>query len=485
MSWKGTILLLLLAGLALGFLLFSGRTRTHPPQEPLLGIDPSIAESIQIQEGGSLIRLISTNGVWMIEKDEKNTFTPTDRADPQLIQSLLETITDIIPLDILRSSEFNRELNLASLGLKQKTRSISIHAGKRETLWIGTEGAAPGSLYARLGSGKTVYLISGKIASLAFRPIQEYRDPRLTRLSSDHINEVSVAETGTMGQQLSLGKDSKTRQSWLLKSPLIAGGDDKTINSWLDSLLGSRVSRWMPEETDSASCGLDTPWAVITLHEEGTAQPVTISIGSPVPDAADSFFIRCSDRPGICVVGGLGPFLAATPQALRSKKITQVEYDAVDKIEILDDHHDPHLLSLTRKPGSDDWLLAAGTDVQPLPGEKVKVWFDKLQNLRAIRFEAATAEHLNYRGLGPHTVPTVIRLIARLSENTAQENAGETVLAQYIFGNGSKNEVALREVEAPELLILPAGSTDFLNSFFPASPSSTPETNAPVPLTNP
>jgi hypothetical protein len=463
MSWRGTLLLMLLAGLSLGFFLFSEQTKTHPPEEPLLGIDPAAANKIEIQEGGGLFALIKTNGIWMIQGNVNRKPPSSDRANPQLIAALLNEAADIEPLDILRSSDLKGKVTLLTLGLKNPDRGITIHSGEKQTLWLGVQGAAQGSLYARLNSGKTVYLIPGKIASLALHPAQDYRDPRLTDLSSDHLNEVSITKGGGI-QQLQLKKDQK--EGWLVVAPLSCNGDVPAITSWLDSLLGSQIKRWLPDDADPSSCGFDLPSAVVTLREAEATNPLTITIGSPTQESPVSYFVKCSDRPGICLVGGsITNTLSVTPQKLRSKKIKQIDYDTVDRIEILNDHYTPDLLSLTRKSGNDDWLLSAGSDSQTLSPEVVKSWFDQLQNLTATCFEAATGEHVNDRGLGPHSLPTVIRLIARLSENTAQEDKGETVLAEYVFGTANNNEVALREGNASDLMILPESSLDFLKTF--------------------
>jgi hypothetical protein len=57
-----------------------------------------------------------------------------------------------------------------------------------------------------------------------------------------------------------------------------------------------------------------------------------------------------------------------------------------------------------------------------------------------------------------------IRFIAQLTENTAQENAGEVVLADYAFGPVTNNEVALHEGDATDLMILPASAFDMVKN---------------------
>ena len=455
MSWRGTLLLVILAGLAAATLLLSGRSRTRSPQEPLLGIDPAQADRIVIQDSGSEIILVKQNGIWNLQS------APADRADPGMIRNLLESAAGITPLNTLKPADLTGPVSLESLNLNNPKRSLTIRDGKDRRLNVGIEGAAAGQLYARLGSDKTVYLIPSETVRLAFRPAEDFRDPRLTTLSADHLSEVTFSKGDTL-QQLLLRKDTRGSE-WNLLSPLKATGDQRAISTWIASLLSARIDRWMPAGTDPAACGLDFPTAVFTAREAGGSAPVTVSIGSEVPGSPQSRYVRCSDRPGICILSGIGTALEVTPQKLRSRQLPHVEYDAVDRIEIRprEDGSAPSpLFLLSRKKGTDDWNISpelseggGGT----LPGVLVREWFEKLQGVAAESFEPATSERLEARGLGR---PAVIRLIAHLSENTAEEGPGDMVLAEYAFGTPSEGKAALRENNAPDLMIVPESTLE-------------------------
>jgi hypothetical protein len=486
MSWKGTVVLLLMAGCALAFFLFSGGSRTHPPQEPLLALNPEQATTIRIQQGGVMLRIVKSEGIWFIQPEVRDkapaALPPRDRANPALVNALLHEAADIVPLDILRSEDLKGNLNLGSLGLKKPDRSITLEAGKKQTLWFGTSGAAPQTLYARLDSGKTVYLISSKITSTAFRPLQEYRDPRVTAIDPDHLDEV-VFNKGSTLQQIHLKREIGTQHGWMLESPVATKGDDQAVDTWLHSLLSAQIINWLPEGTAPSMCGLDTPSATVTLHEEGASAPITLTIGSPSPDTPDSNFVRCSDRPGICLVSnGISTLLAGTPESLRSKSINQVDLDTIDRIEIKDDTNS---LTLSRKQGGHDWLK---NSMEIIPADQVEQWYAQLQGLRALRFDAATPEHLDQWGYGTTNSPQndqniSIKLIAQLSENTAQENAGETLLANYRFGSATNGEVSLLQSESSDLLILPESATRFLHAFSAPIPDS--KTDSPTPSATP
>ena len=93
MSWRGTLLLLSLAALAIGILLFSQRSRTRSPGEPLLGFDPSDADRITILEGAG-----GAGRVEMVREDEvwKLVSPLPDRADQGAVQALLDKASAVV-----------------------------------------------------------------------------------------------------------------------------------------------------------------------------------------------------------------------------------------------------------------------------------------------------------------------------------------------------------------------------------------------------
>lgn len=446
MSWRGTLQLVALAALALFLLLFLGRNHTRSLHEPLFDNNPEAADKIVIEESGGSLTLLRKGGVWQIEGD------PADRADPRLVDALLHSAASLTPLDAIPPGDLIGPLTLSSLGLAKPKRSLTIRSAGTRTLHFGIEGAAAGQLYARLDSGGAVYLIPGGIAAQAFIPSNAFRDRRLTALTADHLGEASISRHGAL-QQLRIVKD---RRGWQLASPVVARADQEAVTAWLKGLLSASVVNWLPGGTDSGSCGLEAPSAVFTLRGEGESTPVTISLGSQFSGAGESFYARCSDRPGICTVTGISPALAATPAALRSKNPQTVPLDTVDKIEISTGDGGRRLL-VARKKGSDDWQVVEGGS-DDLSGMKVEEWYRRLSSLKASGFEPATPDRLAARGLD--AAPLRIRLIAHLSENTAEESAGDMVLGEYAFGTASDGTVAMREGDSSDLMLLPENALE-------------------------
>jgi hypothetical protein len=376
-----------------------------------------------------------------------------DRADERQVRALLEQADGITALDILNPSDLKGSVSLESLDLKKPKRSLTFIEGRDgtgRTLAFGIEGATKGQVYAQLDGGKKVYLISSEVVPTAFRPTEEFRDRRLTSLDPDRVEEITLTK-GTGLQCIAMRKGAS---GWNLISPMTAKGNDNVVSAWVTALLSSKVDHWMPVGTDSTACGMDSPLAVLSARESGSTSPVTITIGSAVPGFPESFFVRCSDRPGICVVKGLAPSLEVTPSILRSRQTKPQHLDAIDKIEI----HPPEqsgigtpFLVIERKKGSDDWSCA-GSGTGTLSKAQVEAWFERLQSVTAGSFEPATPEKLESTGL---THPTRIRLIAHLSENTAEESAGDLILAEYAFGIPRNAFVSFREGTSSDLMILP------------------------------
>lgn len=442
MSWRGTLFLVVLAGLALGILLFAQRSRTRSAGEPLLAFDPGSAEAISIEEGAGRVDLVKTNGFWRIETPVK------DRANQEAVRALLEKAAGMEALDQLRHGDLKGNVNLEALGLKQPRKIVTIAARGNHTVSFGADGAATGQIYARVDSDRSVYLVPSETAAIAFRPSAEFRDPRITALSPERLEEITLFknQAGTL-KQLRL---KQTPGGWMIESPFAAHADKKTVEKWAYSLIGCKVSRWLPDSTDPSSCGLDAPAAIVTAREE-VGEPVTITIGSEVTGEANSRYAKCSGRPGICVVTGIGEAIATSPSSLRSRKTKTVPLDAVDRIEIGGKEGESPII-IARKKGSDDWEIIRDTPIA-IEGTKVAEWHGRFSSITAVSFEAATPEHLALRGLKGS--PRTVRFIAHLSENTAEEGAGDMVLAQYAFGTPYEGVIAMREGNSSDFMIVP------------------------------
>jgi Domain of unknown function (DUF4340) len=437
-TWRGTVLLLLAGIGAAALLLITLRTRTRPADAPLLGIFPGETTGIVITGAGFTTVMENREGVWWI------TQPILDRADPAKVSKLLEAAADVVPLDKLRPTDLKGSISLESLDLKPVKRSLVFQGKGNHTLRIGSEGATADRLYAQIDSDPSVYLISSELASQAFHPVDELRDLSPFPLRADHLSGISIQQQGGY-RELSLRKKGR---EWNLDSPLIARADAHAVENWINSMYGSKILRWMPVDTEASACGLDTPEIILTLLEPG-ADPVRLELGKAIAGSPGARYARTPGRPGIFVLGNIEPWLTATPSSLRLSHPSPVELDAVDRILIT---RSGQTTTLSRKPQTDDWLCGD----RIIPGSSVKGWCARLQEAIASSFETATPEHLAGRAIDPATSGTVsIRFVAHLSENSAEESAGEITLAEWTIGTPSADgTLALREGKSDDLMIL-------------------------------
>jgi hypothetical protein len=447
-TWRGTVLLLLAGFLAAALLLITLRTRTRPADAPLLGIVPAGTTGMVITAGESTTILENRDGVWWISRPL------LDRADPAKVAGILDAASALVPMDKLRPADLKGSLSLESLDLKPVKRSLAFQGGVSHTLRLGSEGATPDRVYAQIDSDPSVYLVSPGACALAFQPANELRDPRPFSAQPGQLSEIVLRQPGGY-RELSLRRKG---HAWMIEAPLRTRADADALSDWIGGVLGSRILRWMPADTEPATCGLDSPEATLTLREQG-GEPVRLELGKAVPETPGARYARTPGRPGIFVLGGTEAWLAVMPSTLRLRHAFPVELDSVDRIIMCRGAWEA---TLSRKPGTQDWLCGERT----IPGEVVSTWCKRLEETAASSFEAATPDHLAARGLDhPSTVSEktysaalAIRFVAHLSENSAEESAGEMTLAEWTIGRASPDgTIALREGQADDLMILPSG----------------------------
>jgi Domain of unknown function (DUF4340) len=441
MNWKGTLLLILLAVAAVVFVTLSRGTRIHPQNQSLITLDPESIDRIEIREGNRVTVLRKVEGIW-----KSGEGTP-DRADPDKVRALLAMIPDLIPLDTLSPKELKGAVSLQSLDLKSPKRTLTLAAGsKRRTILFGAEGAAKGRIYARLEGEAPVHLIPSDITAVAFVPPEIFRDGRFTCIRTAEIGRFSLTRHGDPSS-LVLQKDTR---GWSLVAPEPVAADTGTTERWVESLLNAPIERWMSTGTDPAACGLVEPSALVTIRDVMENPVLSITLGSEVPGSQGTRYATCSDRPGICVLKDISRFLEASPATLRSRHPLPFQNDAVDRIEIsYPGQSSPEVLF--RHKGSSDWV-GQGEGVR-VAEERVDAWLTGLKELPVADFQKTTPESLSSPDL-PHS--SLIRLISHLSENSAEEKAGDMVLAEFSLGELGGESVTVSQKGSSDLMIIPS-----------------------------
>ena len=428
MTLKGTIVFVVLAISLMVWLLFFAPTPRQRLDDPLFHGDFNKITTITIMDGNETHTLQRDDNGWEIET------TPPDRADLQEVTRLITALQEIKPLDILRQRELKKDLSLASLGLQNPKRSLTIHedGAKDQILTFGNEAVGEKRLFARINSSNDVFIISSKLAEIAFRPNDDFRNHFLTSLQFKELEQIRLHQG--LGEFQSVFKNGH----WVMTQPTKAPLSKNAMKEWIEPLLRAPVQiRVDNDESNLSTYGLDQPRAEITLVSENLIAPVVLSLGKRIEDKDHpentSVYVRSSRRRSIFKMSAdVEKIFMISPDELRNRQFFQLNLDTVDRIIIT---KGTESTSLRRQAdASDDWI-SDGEFATIITGKKMQAMIESLEQTAVIRFQRATPENLATMGLKRPLGPTRrIRFIAHLSENTPDEQAGDFVVLEILFG---------------------------------------------------
>ena len=458
MTRRGTITLFVLAIATISwFFLSDFPQHRSSPDDPIFRFDPEKVTRIVINDGNDSHTLKREEDAWYIST------IPPDRVSDKKVIHLLAIALELKPLNILTPKELKAKLSLSSLGLKNPKRSITIHqeGEKDQTLFIGNEAVGDKSLFAQLEKQKSVMIISSEIATLAFSNCDDFRDPYLTTLKLDDLKEITV----TRGMsKLTLKKEN---EKWEMTQPILGTISSEALQTWITPLFTTEVlKRVGNDDVNNLSVyGLDQPRATISLLEEDSSKPVTISLGNvaeetPVISSTPPCYLCSSDRHAIYIAPAfISQLFMVTPEALRDRQLFELNLDTVDRIEITTSGK---VLKLCRQlGGSEDWILDNQTVI---PKDTLATMLENLEKTKILSYQVATPSKAAAVGLDDSSKPTAgIRFIAHLSENTPDEVAGDHTVMEIIFGKKIDQTIFARIGNDPELLEIPAQTVDYLN----------------------
>jgi hypothetical protein len=458
MTRRGTITLFVVAIATISWFFLSDFSQHRPsPDDPIFRFDPERVTRIVINDGNDSHTLQREEDAWYIST------IPLDRVSDKKVIRLLAIALELKPLNILTPKELKEKLSLSSLGLKNPKRSITIHqeGEKDQTLFIGNEAVGDTSLFAQLEKQKSVMIIPSEIASLAFSNCDDFRDPYLTTLKLNDLKEITV----TRGMSKLILK--KENEKWEMIQPISGAISSEGLQTWIAPLFTTEVlKRVGNNDVNNLSVyGLDQPRATISLLDEDSSKPVTLSLGNvaeetPGISSAPPCYLSSSDRHAVFMVPAfLSQLFMITPEALRDRQLFELNLDTVDRIEITTSGK---VLALRRQlGGSEDWILDNQIVV---PKATLTKMLENLEKTKILSYQVATPSKAAAAGLDDSSQPTSrIRFIAHLSENTPDEQAGDHTVMEITFGKKMGQRIFAHIGNDPELLEIPAETVDSLN----------------------
>ncbi len=260
--------------------------------------------------------------------------------------------------------------------------------------------------------------------------LPDFRSNKITRIEIKKGDEITLLE-------------KTDKDGWWLREPLNLRADETEVDSILSEFQYMQKISTMEGSTDPKSYGLEKPVIVASLWTgsmEHIKKEYTINMGSKWA-GGDEVFIRLEGNKEILLVPGtLNEKLGKSVSDIRSKKVFDIETDAVEKMEL---QYSPpeagEIISCFRE--GDDWRLAK--PVSDLCNNKMVVEIiNKLKDLKVDKNDFITEDDSNLTKYG-FDVP-------KITVTIEQRGRTETV----IFGHSLDNKVYTKRKDAPSIFMV-------------------------------
>ena len=444
MKPRSTILLLLLAGGIFAYIKFvdSKQPSTLDAQrdaKKVVSLDRDKINSVTIKNAEGVIELRKQdNDVWMLEKPVK------DRASTMAISGLFTT-AEFLNFDaVIGEDKPVGKDELKDYGLANSETKITFGgSGKPVELLFGKDAAIDGKQYVKLADDKKVFVISTELKKQIVKKADEFRDRKLTDLTTAQVNRVAVKSAAG---EIEL---EKKNGHWSLLKPLAARGDDAKIGDLIAQAATAQIASFVADSANLAAYGLQEPRGTVSLFSEGGDKPVVLQIGANPKDEKEKIYARLSTRESVVVLPkAVETLLETKPNDLRDRSLLRVEADIVDRITIEGAGREKVVLARN----AESWVRKADKDLPVNVAEATRLLTD-LQSTQVASFEADVATDLPKYGLDAPAVKVTLSSYA--SENTPETKAGERPIVTVLFGKSEGDKVYAKLDEEPFIVTLP------------------------------
>lgn len=351
------ILLALAASLCAWMLLREGSTPRDLSGHFLFDLSASLSEKEELKvdvEAGQVAGIDlkssvteislrkSPDGIWELTKGVK------DRADESIVKELLDYTAKARIADIIGSSELKAgNVSAASLGLDD--------ASAWRVTWL----RADGSSLAELRVGKTapldnaayvqmlhedrrpdIYLVHPDLRPLLARPLDSFRDPRVSRYSSAEVQRMVVRKGEGEVEFSRASVHEEDGAPWVISRPLPnAPANQAAVKDFVAMICGAKMEGWAAySETTGTGAAGDKPVVEVTLiPAQPDAKGATLSF-FPDPAAPEKTAIcrdvqrKASFRVAKQIMDDL--CLAESPNLFRSRKLAAIDPAIVSTVQV-------------------------------------------------------------------------------------------------------------------------------------------------------
>ena len=288
-------------------------------------ISPKEIERIVLISNGKGFDLQKEGGSWMVAYKAER-----DVADNSVMESLLDCIGSLHYFGKIPASEFSSREEREVYGLGTPKNAILLRTPHgEEKLFLGSEAAFPGRVYATFDPDGDVYVVDSSLQSFLEMNRTAFRDRTLSVLSPEQVDSFLIKNN--------LGEISLVRSpaGWQIKKPLSDHADADVVRKYLVSLLKVPVAGFISdEEREIAAPGVTEGVNEITFRCNGLADPNILRIGSPVRSHPDLIFAYYSPRNAMVLLPTLIEGLVEIgPDHFRDKSLSRIDLAVVDRIK--------------------------------------------------------------------------------------------------------------------------------------------------------
>jgi hypothetical protein len=435
-----TTLVLLIIAVALGAFIFGldrwsrstrerGERATH-----VVSVTRANIQGFTIRDGDELIRVRAEGDAWKMIAPWQ------DDADAGVVDQLLDAIQSLRPEDVITDFgriEKKRQM-LKDFGLNKSRLRLKLDGKQMPAEFLfGLDTAVQGESYLRIADDDAVYVVNNDLKNIVSKKPEDFRDHRMTPFLTTLINRAIFRVSGG---EIELAKE---QDNWLLVRPIKGRASNDAVVDILTRMNQTQIAKFVSgNNSNPGSFGLDSPSNVVTLFGDD-GKKVEIQIGGPVPSNPDSVYAGLPQRKSVVEVGkAFANLFNITPNDLRDRKIARMNPDLIDRVTI--ERADKPKIVLGRDESR--WRFLSPTSA-PANADNISRLIQGINNGEVSDFVSDTATDLTKYGLDQPKLK--ITFSSYSSENTAEANAGETVLATLAFGNSENGVIYARLEEEP------------------------------------
>jgi Domain of unknown function (DUF4340) len=437
MKLRTTIFLLAIALALAGLIFFLDRSVPSPRElnersTRLLAVDPNQVRGFTIHNGEQLIKARNDGDDWKLVAPWN------DAADISVVDQLLTAAQFLRPdavIDDLGKGDAKRD-KLRDFGLNKSKLRLKLDGKEMPgEIQFGHETPVEGKSYIRIQDEDAVYVVSDELKNIVSKNTEDFRDHRLLPIATNLIDRIIIRVRGGEIELI------KAQDNWQITRPIKARASNEAVGTLLSKINQTAIASFVPNEKAN-SAGSDNPTKVITLFA-GEEEKTEIQIGNSVPSDAQKVFARLPDRNSVIEVDkSFADLLEIAPNDLRDRKIARLNPDLIDRIAIEKSGQPRILLGRTE----DQWTFLQ-PDNSPANGNAVNRLIETINQSAVGNFISDTATDLARYGLDQPSLKLVFSSYS--SENTAEANAGETVLSTLVFGKSENGVTYARLEEEP------------------------------------